>query len=619
VRRNAAINSLRGFGTFRYASLRLLDDLIELSGDDDIVPGRVERYVEDAKRLSFSLYWSLDLRHWTDEYWKARPRAHRICLCAAAGQSVPLEALGHLLAYSIARQFDEPAAVVSFANHRHVYLWHPRGSVGPLPLPEKTNADFVVNELDGMLPEKPPFYHLIYVHPRIAEATGKTERFHRIVYVNPEPEITAVPAHLRGLLIKGLWNGDEPRIAPRFSSFISTHFLGDPQPPPEPEMSGLAARFSSMWASAGLRTQPTGDIIGSSPKPACWRLRRDACRLTMNLGTIANAWHDWSAVERPPFPFAETLFRERPEYRDSVFHWARAVTNRQVGLALSGGGASSYRLVPIIRRLRNELGVPIDVLGGVSGGALLGAYYCTQGLPGLDNFVAQGPAFMALVFGAMISSRVINLKVDFDLLAARVEALETRYVPVTSMFTRGKVPEQHVVIGGTVGEAVRVSGSAPILWNQSIWKHQHYSDGGSAMLIPARALREHGADMVIACNSVPGPAEGNPVSYYLNTYGMVPRWLSEKLSEYTLVGRLADGFIAAAFLNQQASREMEEDAHLYLEPNPTLLSMVESVDFYNAQQLVAIAEREMREGHPGSRHDSATAAVLWEQFRQSPK
>jgi predicted acylesterase/phospholipase RssA len=614
VSRNAAINSLRGFGTFRYASLRLLDDLIDIMQRERVDPAELEDYIQCAKELSFSLYWSLDLRHWGVQAADGPP-AHKILLCSAAGQAIPLEALGHLLAYSIARHFDEPAAVVSFAADRSIHFWHPGGFMGPMPLPEDTDGASIISSLKQAAPY--PFYHLVYVHPRAAEAAHRAERFHRIVYVNPEPEVTVVPPHLRGLLLKGLWNGDEPRIAPRFSSFISTHFLGEAQAPAAIDGAGWSARLASLGAAGGLRTQPTGDIPGSSPRPSNWRLRRDACRLAMDLRTIASAWHQWPKNGRSTPAFADALFEQSVGYKDSAFHWARAVTNRQVGLALSGGGASSYRLVPFIRRLRNELAVPVDVLGGVSGGALIGAYYCVQGLPGLDNFIAQGVPFTAFALAAVVSSRVISAKLDFDLLAARIERLETRFAPVTTMMTRGKVPEEHVVIGGTVGEGVRVSGSAPALWGQSILRRRHYSDGATAVLIPARALREHGADMVIACNCVPGPAEGNPLAYYLNASGLVPLWLAEKLSEYTLGGRIADALVAAAFFAQQASREMEEDAHLYMEPNPSTLPFLESFGFYDAPRLVAVAEREMRE-HNGGRGDSAAAATIWNRFRQSP-
>src|SRR5205809_555624 len=53
--------------------------------------------------------------------------------------------------------------------------------------------------------------------------------------------------------------------------------------------------------------------------------------------------------------------------------WARAVTNRQVGIALSGGGATSAALVPFLEDLQ-RYNIPFDVVGGLSGGAVLGLY-----------------------------------------------------------------------------------------------------------------------------------------------------------------------------------------------------------------------------------------------------
>jgi len=51
---------------------------------------------------------------------------------------------------------------------------------------------------------------------------------------------------------------------------------------------------------------------------------------------------------------------------------ARVLTSQSVGLVLSGGGARAYAHVGVIRALR-ERGVPIDFVGGVSMGAIIGA------------------------------------------------------------------------------------------------------------------------------------------------------------------------------------------------------------------------------------------------------
>ena len=70
----------------------------------------------------------------------------------------------------------------------------------------------------------------------------------------------------------------------------------------------------------------------------------------------------------------------------------RALTDRTVGLALGGGGAWGYAHVALIREIAKR-GVPIDMVAGYSFGALVGAYYCSKGLAGLETLVARGKRF----------------------------------------------------------------------------------------------------------------------------------------------------------------------------------------------------------------------------------
>jgi hypothetical protein len=90
------------------------------------------------------------------------------------------------------------------------------------------------------------------------------------------------------------------------------------------------------------------------------------------------------------------------------------------------------------------------------------------------------------------------------------------------------------------------------------------------------------------------------------------------LSDYTPLGRIADGWIAAAFLAQQASREMEEDAHVYLEPEPENLPFLESLAFYDADRLAAESEEELGT-RQGIGRDIGKCAFVWEKFRRSPR
>jgi NTE family protein len=75
----------------------------------------------------------------------------------------------------------------------------------------------------------------------------------------------------------------------------------------------------------------------------------------------------WVEAMRPA-----RLFHLRDGHDGDANRLARVLTGQSVGLVLSGGGARAYAHVGAVRALR-ERGVPIDFVGGVSMGAIVGA------------------------------------------------------------------------------------------------------------------------------------------------------------------------------------------------------------------------------------------------------
>jgi NTE family protein len=105
------------------------------------------------------------------------------------------------------------------------------------------------------------------------------------------------------------------------------------------------------YASEPLQAQQLVDLILIQP---------DGRRMPQG----SEAWMDATAAAR--------LFHVRPHDRADIARMARVLTGQSVGLVLSGGGARAYAHVGAVRALR-EVGVPIDFIGGVSMGAMVGA------------------------------------------------------------------------------------------------------------------------------------------------------------------------------------------------------------------------------------------------------
>jgi NTE family protein len=265
----------------------------------------------------------------------------------------------------------------------------------------------------------------------------------------------------------------------------------------------------------------------------------------------------------------------------------RSITNRSVGLAVSGGGATSYRMVALVEMLEKEK-VPIDVLGGISGGTLLGAYYCLKKREGLEQCVSNGPLFQALLLGAMVDSSLIRWKVDWDLGSAPVSDADVRLVAIATALRDRERPEAHAICGGTLGEAVQASGAAPGLFSpvdrrNGSPKPTRYTDGVASRLIPARAVVDYGADLVIAFNTVPAPRRRNPFD----------RWMLGRLAyDWTPLSRLVDIGVSFLFFLEQASSEVEEDAHVFIPTELQQEPFFEALLFYKAAAIVEHARKD---------------------------
>ncbi|KHJ40315.1 hypothetical protein D918_09621 [Trichuris suis] len=82
--------------------------------------------------------------------------------------------------------------------------------------------------------------------------------------------------------------------------------------------------------------------------------------------------------QRDPHKLLHLISRiaERPQKCHSdISRLARSLTSTSIGLVLGGGGARGAAHVGVIKAIK-ELGIPIDIVGGVSIGAFVGGIYC---------------------------------------------------------------------------------------------------------------------------------------------------------------------------------------------------------------------------------------------------
>ena len=523
-------------------------------------------------------------------------RTELIWMALAPSLRVPLEALTQLLAAAVGAQFAapprsaEPAGVVTLAGGTATLAVWRDHAFDAVPLGGATKVAAIVAcfqaYVDQWWPGRSTPERLFFVSPGDstnppADLAG--QEFHRVVYVTDrEPEI--IPHGLETLLRHALHCGDPRTAGTAFSSFIASLVVPPHASPASGSWLASVARALPRYTVGGFRSVPLdqGAPIGAASRLRCVRerLRKDHCRLAFDLAQLTRDWQRWldGSISAPSFPtyaFSVGPSDDTSPCQETAYRWARAVTNRRVGVALSGGGACAYRALPLIQMLRRR-GVPIDLFSGASGGSLIGAYYCAQGLAGLRHARRRGPAFFLASLGATLWSGIMELQVDRDLGCRRVEDLEVIFLPVTTAL--GDPPAASVVVGGTLGEAVRASGSALFAFGPTRKGALRYADGSTATMIPAKVLSDHGADLVLACNCIPGPRYGNPFGDHM---------LGRIAYTTPIVGRIIDTWVASSYLLTTASRMAGTDAQVYWEPSSVWDPLFEAPHFDRANDIVA--------------------------------
>lgn len=179
---------------------------------------------------------------------------------------------------------------------------------------------------------------------------------------------------------------------------------------------------------------------------------------------------------------------------------ARLLTGTAVGLVLSGGGARGFAHLGVVRALR-ERGIPIDLVGGTSIGAIMGAAVA-HGWPDdqlLDvfkrTFVVSNPLgdytlpVVSLVSGRRVTER---LRQEFGNVA--IEDLPVPFYCVSANLTTGQAAVHR---RGELWRWLRASVAIPGILPPVMHRGEVYVDGATINNLPVDVMREMGRGPVI--------------------------------------------------------------------------------------------------------------------------
>ena len=279
------------------------------------------------------------------------------------------------------------------------------------------------------------------------------------------------------------------------------------------------------------------------------------------------------------------LDRLPDDARAGLHRLARAVSRRRVGLALGGGAAWGYAHVALVRALE-AADIPIDLVVGVSMGSIVGAFYASEGLAGLDRLVDANLELAATAIGAVASTQSVGLFVRRQLPQSR--RIEDLALPFATVAVDARTAREKVFRHGSVAAAVRASCSLPGVFAPSILSGHRYLDGAVRNNVPASTCIDAGADFVIACDVVPLP--GVP-------RGKHRRGLTGMVLDVTQVNRLSDAVRSLYWLTSDSGQRQASVADAVFSPD---LADYEPWDFPRAKAIVARAERQLEAWLPAT-------------------
>lgn len=188
-------------------------------------------------------------------------------------------------------------------------------------------------------------------------------------------------------------------------------------------------------------------------------------------------------------------------YGDGIDRLARIMTGRSTGIVLSGGGARAFAHIGVLARLR-ESGIPIDLVGGTSMGAIVAAGLAA-GWDDRDMDVRIRRAFVetnplddiAVPILAMTRGRKVEKRLREHFGDLAIEDLEIPFFCVSTDLTGGHHRLHH---RGRLDHALRASISLPGILPPVVEGDSVLVDGAVLRNLPTDIMRRMHEGLVVA-------------------------------------------------------------------------------------------------------------------------
>ncbi len=243
-----------------------------------------------------------------------------------------------------------------------------------------------------------------------------------------------------------------------------------------------------IWFFARADARPSLPLLPpEDPSPARQFRLVDVVLLHHGMDRKAATTNEWTAACD-----ASRLFHWRGVESEDLARLARVIARRSIGLVLSGGGARAYAHIGVVRALR-EAGLPFDVSGGTSMGAIIAACVAM----GWDDdeielrirkaFVESNPLgdYVLPVVG-LVRGRRVEDRLHEHFGETLIEDMGVPFFAVSTNLVAGRV---RVHRGGLLRHALRASISLPGILPPVV-------DGDDALLVDGAVLKNFPVDVL---------------------------------------------------------------------------------------------------------------------------
>jgi NTE family protein len=261
--------------------------------------------------------------------------------------------------------------------------------------------------------------------------------------------------------------------------------------------SSLCVRQADALMLLARADSPPGEWPAlSGPRDTATTIQRAELVLLHEESIVPGAAARWLGVQ-PGVPHHHVTGPE------DVARIARLLTGHGVGIVFSGGGARGFAHIGIVKALR-EAGVPTDLVGGTSMGAIMGAGVAQRwSIEEMTerfrrSFVTVNPLRdYTFPFFSLVTGRKVSTLLHREFSDVTIEDLPLPFFCVSSNLTTG---QSTVHKRGVLWRWLRASVAIPGVLPPVMSNGEVLVDGGTMNNLPVDAMRELGRGPVIGCD-----------------------------------------------------------------------------------------------------------------------